>query len=191
MQTKKDELKESIYNIARKEFLMKGYTASSMRTIARKANTSIGNIYHYYPSKEALLDEMMQKALQGAATLIHNHFEAKQQIHSLQELEKELADLDSNNNVVSAVLTYEFAIFVKLEDPYYQKERTWLMQSFAAHMAWHLGNADPGDHFITLITNMFVESVVFVVKSHEQKEQAMADFKRLFKMICSGVITMK
>lgn len=191
MQTKKDELKESIYNIARKEFLMKGYTASSMRTIARKANTSIGNIYHYYPSKEALLDEMMQKALQEAATLIHDHFEAKQQIHSLQELEKELADLDSNNHVLSAVLTYEFAIFVKLEDPYYQKERAWLMHSFATHMAWHLGNADPDDHFITLIANMFVESVVFVVKSHEHKEKAMADFKRLFKMICSGVITMK
>ena len=44
MQTKKDEIRKTILEAAQKEFLIHGYEGASMRTIAKKANTTLGNI---------------------------------------------------------------------------------------------------------------------------------------------------
>ncbi|MCC0637645.1 MULTISPECIES: TetR family transcriptional regulator [unclassified Clostridioides] len=46
MQIKKEEIEKKIAEVATNEFLKKGYENSSMRTIAKKAHTSIGNMYH-------------------------------------------------------------------------------------------------------------------------------------------------
>lgn len=56
MQIKKDNLKEDILAVAREEFFLHGYEDASLRVMAKKANTSLGNIYHYYANKENLLD---------------------------------------------------------------------------------------------------------------------------------------
>ncbi len=59
MQIQKEEIKNDILKIAEYEFLMKGYNKSSLRTIAKKAKTSLGNLYNYFPNKEALLDNVI------------------------------------------------------------------------------------------------------------------------------------
>lgn len=52
MQVKKEEIADSILLQAENEFFVRGYAQSSLRTIARKANISLSNIYSYYPKKE-------------------------------------------------------------------------------------------------------------------------------------------
>ena len=64
MQTKKDEIRKTILEAAQKEFLIHGYEGASMRTIAKKANTTLGNIYHYYENKEAILEELMREPVE-------------------------------------------------------------------------------------------------------------------------------
>ena len=59
MQIQKESIKEEILKAASKEFLKRGFNASSMRTIAKKANTTLGNVYNYYDSKEAILDAVV------------------------------------------------------------------------------------------------------------------------------------
>ena len=54
MQTKKEDIEQRIIEVATDEFMKKGYENTSMRVIAYKANTSLGNIYHYFKSKEEL-----------------------------------------------------------------------------------------------------------------------------------------
>ncbi|MDD3184053.1 MAG: TetR/AcrR family transcriptional regulator [Anaerostipes sp.] len=59
---------EEVVECAKKEFLEKGYTAASLRTIAAAAHTSTGSIYTRFGDKEGLFraivkpvaDEMMQ-----------------------------------------------------------------------------------------------------------------------------------
>ena len=48
MQTKKEDIEQRIIEVATDEFMKKGYENTSMRVIAYKANTSLGNIYHYF-----------------------------------------------------------------------------------------------------------------------------------------------
>jgi AcrR family transcriptional regulator len=54
MQYQKDEVRNRIIEEALKEFNEKGYEGASIRDIAKKADTSVGNIYKYFKSKEDL-----------------------------------------------------------------------------------------------------------------------------------------
>jgi AcrR family transcriptional regulator len=56
MQIKKKEIRDEILAVAEKEFLKRGFKNSSIRTIATKSHTTLGNIYHYFENKEAILD---------------------------------------------------------------------------------------------------------------------------------------
>lgn len=44
-------------------FVEAGYHGSSMRTIAERAGMSLANVYHYYPSKQALLIRILDVAM--------------------------------------------------------------------------------------------------------------------------------
>lgn len=59
MQYLKDEVRNSISEEALKEFKEKGYEGASIRSIAQKANTSVGNIYKYFSSKEDLYENLI------------------------------------------------------------------------------------------------------------------------------------
>jgi len=59
MQYLKDEVRNCIEEQALKEFKEFGYKGASIRNIAKKANTSVGNIYKYFHSKEDLYESLI------------------------------------------------------------------------------------------------------------------------------------
>jgi AcrR family transcriptional regulator len=59
MQYLKDEVRNSIVEEALKEFKQSGYKGTSMRSIAKKSNTSVGNMYKYFQSKEDLYENLI------------------------------------------------------------------------------------------------------------------------------------
>lgn len=60
MQYLKDHVRNSIKEEALKEFNKKGYKGASVRSIAKNSNTSVGNIYKYFDSKEALYENLIE-----------------------------------------------------------------------------------------------------------------------------------
>lgn len=63
MQYQKPEIKEKIISAAMQEFLENGFEKSSLRTIAKGAGMTVGNIYRYYENKEALFNEIVLPAI--------------------------------------------------------------------------------------------------------------------------------
>ena len=59
MQYLKDEVRTSIVKEALKEFRRFGYKGASIRSIAKNSNTSVGNIYKYFHSKEDLYENLI------------------------------------------------------------------------------------------------------------------------------------
>jgi len=51
-------VRERILREAQRLFAQKGYSAVSMRALARAVNLSPATLYHYFPTKEALLREL-------------------------------------------------------------------------------------------------------------------------------------
>jgi len=53
--------KGQIEDAAKQLFIRQGFHATSMRNISARAGTSLGNLYIYYPSKEAILGSIISK----------------------------------------------------------------------------------------------------------------------------------
>src|SRR6266567_1313495 len=56
-----DRKKGRIEYAAKQLFIKQGFHATSMRNIAARAGTSLGNLYNYYPTKEAILGSIISK----------------------------------------------------------------------------------------------------------------------------------
>ena len=59
MQYLKDEVRNRMMEEALKEFKEKGYKDASIRNIAKNSNTSVGNVYKYFKSKEDLYENLV------------------------------------------------------------------------------------------------------------------------------------
>src|SRR5690349_12278572 len=55
--------KEKIEEAARELFIKQGFHATSMRDIAKMAEVSLGNLYNYYETKEAIFESIIKRYL--------------------------------------------------------------------------------------------------------------------------------
>lgn len=56
-----EEKKGRIEDAAKQLFIKQGFHATSMRTIASRAGTSLGNLYNYYRTKDEILESIIAK----------------------------------------------------------------------------------------------------------------------------------
>lgn len=68
METRKEQKerkRQEIVNSALELFVSKGYAATKVTDIAKRANMSTGLMFHYFESKEALYEELIKMGLEG------------------------------------------------------------------------------------------------------------------------------
>lgn len=70
MQVQKEHVRKRILSSAQEEFLSHGYKEVSIRQIAKKANTTAGNIYSYFPSKDELFKQVIYPVLNHLEKLL-------------------------------------------------------------------------------------------------------------------------
>ncbi|MDA8195099.1 MAG: TetR family transcriptional regulator [Thermaerobacter sp.] len=63
LQTSSEIRREEIYAVAARLFYSAGFHATSMRTIAAQVSIQMPTLYYYFPSKEALLANIMSSVL--------------------------------------------------------------------------------------------------------------------------------
>ncbi|AOI99908.1 TetR/AcrR family transcriptional regulator [Burkholderia sp. LA-2-3-30-S1-D2] len=63
------ETRESLIRFAARTFGTQGYSATTMRNIADQAGIEAASIYYHFPSKEELVEAVME---QGAAHIVHH-----------------------------------------------------------------------------------------------------------------------
>ena len=59
-----EKRKELIESAARELFIKQGFHATSMRDIAKDAGVSLGNLYNYYETKDAIFESIVEKYLE-------------------------------------------------------------------------------------------------------------------------------
>lgn len=60
----KSDRKEEILTVASELFMKKGYDGTSMADILREVDIAKGTLYYHFPSKEAILDAMIERVNQ-------------------------------------------------------------------------------------------------------------------------------
>lgn len=63
--------KELLLGIAAKLFREKGYAGTSVRDIVKKARIEPSALYYHYASKEALLDAVLERSIEGVRGEVH------------------------------------------------------------------------------------------------------------------------
>lgn len=71
-QVLKDEVKQSIIDSAKEEFLTRGYEAATMRSIAKRANMTVGNLYRYFDSKEEINRQIVEPTLKKLNDIVRD-----------------------------------------------------------------------------------------------------------------------
>ncbi|NLI77213.1 MAG: TetR/AcrR family transcriptional regulator [Candidatus Riflebacteria bacterium] len=86
-QTRKREVEEAIQEAALEAFARLGFAGASMERIAAAAGISTGNIYRYFPGKEALFDALLPDAVVSQVRrLVRRRMEALAQVEDVRTL---------------------------------------------------------------------------------------------------------
>lgn len=94
MQTKKDEVNIKILDSATDEFYEKGFNSASMRTIAKNAEMTPGNLYSYYKGKQELLSAILAGPSEAISAFIEGiHKGIKMDETSLSDIGASIADI--------------------------------------------------------------------------------------------------
>lgn len=108
----KSDIQERILAAARARFLAEGVEACSLRNIAKDAETSIGMVYYYYPSKDdiflAIVEECYQNFLADLEQVIgaHGEYQARmcgfyRRLGAMTEAEREIIHLVIRESLTS------------------------------------------------------------------------------------------
>lgn len=73
MQIQKDNIRRVILDVARSEFMEKGFKDASMRTIALKAGVVLSNIYNYFRNKDEIFCEVLSNLLNAIDSTMEKH----------------------------------------------------------------------------------------------------------------------
>ena len=108
-----------------------------MRVIAKKANTTLGNIYHYFPNKEAILSEILEEPLEKLSKLVEGHLELQVKAYTMDELLDALKEMDdlSNYEEFQYVLEERLLILFELRTTRFIEAREAFVKSLKT--TWH------------------------------------------------------
>ena len=70
MQTLKTDTRKRILAVSRSLFLEKGFQGATTREIAAASGVTLSNLYHYYPSKDALFRVLVTPATDALEMLL-------------------------------------------------------------------------------------------------------------------------
>lgn len=109
MQNEK-ETKEKLLQSAKTEFLSKGYSSASLRTICKNAGVTTGALYFFFKDKEDLFASLVQKPLEEIERIMIDHYNSEAQnfsesIPSLSSIDLEKSD-DFNTSLQVIKLLY-------------------------------------------------------------------------------------
>lgn len=175
MQYLKNEIREKIIAAALKEFEEHGYLEANMRSIARRSGITVGNIYRYFRSKDALLKEIMEPAKLELMDLL---FADKQKVRHVQEHEY-LFDIDSiMNNVIRVLRKYTSELIIiiyKSKGSKYENIKEEFISLIEKRLAEELlsghsiqDSINKNSAIAYVLAASFVESVFIIVKKYDQ-----------------------
>ncbi len=84
------QTRQKLIECAKKEFLEKGYTKASLRSICADAGVTTGALYFFFENKEDLFAAIVDPPLNGLKSILYKHF---------KEDEAEISEINSIDDI--------------------------------------------------------------------------------------------
>lgn len=190
MQTKKEEIKQTILEAAKKEFLIHGYEGASMRVIASKANTTLGNIYHYYKNKEGILDVLLEEPIHTLQEMVNEHTKLQDRLYTAGEILDSFGTIEdiAERQEMQCLMDERLIILFDLKTTRYVKIREEIVDKVKKHLAWHLSIENENSAYLDIVADMFISCVRHFLMGHKDMESR-KEFVKCFRMLCTGLAT--
>lgn len=191
MQFAKEEIRHTIIQSAKQEFLRHGFERASIRTIMSNAHTSKSNMYNYFRDKDALFCEIVKPVLSN----IYQGLE-------LAEFQSETQDMDSYTFEVQKVnirIVVDF-VFENIEEiklllfhsggSSLENFKSELIDSFTDILAeWFcksLSHKTISRFFIRCVSSFYISVIEQLLLDEIPKEKARQHFDEFVAFIYSG-----
>lgn len=190
VQVKKAEMRQTIIDAATDEFMKRGYENASLRVIAQKSHTTLGNIYHYFQNKEILLETIVLPVLENIETLMEQHMR-NQEVAPLTK-EESLAYAENleerfEQSELRCFFDKRVVIILKLESSHLYQRKEALIEKLQKHIQEHY-NLNDDAHYAKIVLDVLVNCLEHTLIEHENMDDARAEFIKLFKLFCTGAI---
>ena len=119
-QVLKKEKEDVILKTSRSLFLTKGYLESSMKDIAKKANISVGNLYHYYKNKTDIAFRLVKPLFDEIDVFIKKYTNNDITIFSkkFSFTKKDIIKPKQISIIISNLINHLVDLYEKYEDEY-------------------------------------------------------------------------
>lgn len=182
MQVLKEEVKQSILDSGKAEFLKNGFEKTSMRQIAKSAGTTIGNLYNYFSSKEEIFYTITTPAFDEFISLLNNHedesfkdftFDESVNIDFLETIIK------FSFNKYDSMFDSSFLILVDgSKGTKYEDIKSRFIDLLSEHLSVHIkdiniSNTNEQNHFgfCHAVASGFIEGMMDILRCSYSKEE--------------------
>lgn len=191
MQVLKEELREEMLKKAESEFISKGFKGASMRVIAQKSHTTLGNLYNYFDNKEALLEAVIGDLPLKLEILFKEHEEPLVETEDIETINRLLDESGAEALGFEAFLSKPFVILMEsCKGTKYETYRERFIEMGKRHVLGHLGDTKM-DKLASMITISFLEAILFSAKHQKSVEEGREEFMQYFKMVIGGLMQYK
>lgn len=178
MQYKKEEVRNAILEHAEKEFLEKGFEKASIRSIVKSAGTTIGNFYNYFPSKEAIFNELVDEEYAKFVYFINHHNDIQRPDYLWDSLDLDLCRkvLKDLINDFLPMFSDRLLLLVECsEGTKYANARGllhgYIKEHFIEHMEEHNADYIMSTSFPSLVARQFLDGIVIILKEYKDIEE--------------------
>ncbi len=196
MQTKKEDIKEMILEVARKSFLKKGYRKTSMRVIAKEANVTLSNIYNYFKNKDEILEVILQPVLRDMKQMLTRHNDPNYATTQWFEAE-DVSEIEDFKEHVKFIITYreEFDLLLhKCSGSKYENIKDYFIDRYTESSRTYLQlmkdkypqiNKEISDFFLHTTAAWWIQIMSEIV-SHNLNEEEILQFLKEYMTFGTG-----
>jgi len=175
---------ERVLDCAKEEFLKRGYTDASLRTIAVNAKTTTGSIYTRFGDKEGLFSALVEPAMQGMLQIFRL---TQETFHALDEETQKSTMPEYSSKSMEQLLDYMYTHFdafrLLIDSSYGTKYHHFIDEMVRIEVEYtyqymevigceSIKSGIVTEEFLHIITTAYFEGVFEVVRHNMQYEEA-------------------
>lgn len=191
------ETRKKLLDSAKQEFLEKGYTKASLRTICKNAGVTTGALYFFFQDKEDLLKQLVEEPIKELAAIIQFHLSAE------MNMDSEFVPIDENSEDVRVAgeivhfMYQHYDIFeillTKSQGSAYEdivsRFADWGEQHYnalAEQTAGKLGIPKPDQYMIHWMSHMQVDAFTHLFTHEPDEQKAVKHMEEIVVYLVSG-----
>jgi len=199
MQIKKDEMEKRLLSAAREEFLKNGFQGASVRGIVKAADTTIGNFYNYFDSKEAVFSALVADIYNGFSYVLAHHNDIagsdmdNVDIYNIDILSLRPMIRNEIQKVIS-ILDNSFLLLIeKSKGTMYENSKQELIDMMSVHFLMHIEEVNQSYAYPDIgrvLAHQLIEGAINILKVYKKPEERLEMLTELMIYTIAGMVGM-